>query len=95
MIRAASIRRDERGWERGASRGASRRTRVLAFACLLPILLAIGCRTVEPWERAAFAAPRMESEPHGPHAAFLDHVRQSREPTATGQGAGGGGCGCY
>lgn len=57
--------------------------------------LAGGCRTVEPWERGALAAPRMQDEPHGPHAGFVDHVRQSREASAAGNGSSGGGCGCY
>jgi hypothetical protein len=57
--------------------------------------LGSGCRTVEPWEREQLAAPRMQREPHAPHAAFLDHVRQSREAATTGDGSGGGGCGCY
>lgn len=67
--------------------------RVLAVGILL--LLGPACRTVEPWEREQLAAPRMQPEPHPGHAAFLDHVRQSREAATTGDGAGGGGCGCY
>ncbi|MFO0688307.1 MAG: DUF4266 domain-containing protein [Myxococcota bacterium] len=63
------------------------------FAALA--LLASGCRTVEPWERGALAAPRMQDEPHAPHAGFVDHVRQSREAAAPGNGSSGGGCGCY
>jgi hypothetical protein len=66
---------------------------VLGFVALLG--LGAGCRSVEPWEREQLAAPRMQREPHAPHAAFLDHVRQSREAATTGDGSGGGGCGCY
>lgn len=76
----------------------SGRARALAvIGLLLPLALAClsGCRSVEPWERAAFSAPRMQSEPHGPNAAFLDHVRQSREAIAASSGSSGGGCGCY
>ena len=79
----------------------SGRARALAVIgrLLLPLALAclLACQSVEPWERAAFAAARMQSEPHGPNAAFLDHVRQSREAIAAGSGSGssGGGCGCY
>lgn len=70
-------------------------TRAIAgiFLALLCSLLA--CRSVEPWERDALAARRMQNEPHRPHAAFVDHVRQSREALATGSGSSGGGCGCY
>lgn len=67
---------------------------VFALLVLL-VVFAGGCRTVEPWERAAFAAPRMQDEPHRAHAAFVDHVRRSREASAAGAGSSGGGCGCY
>lgn len=77
----------------------SGRARALAAIDLLLLSLVLAylsaCQSVEPWERAAFAAPRMQSEPHGPNAAFLDHVRQSREAIAAGSGSSGGGCGCY
>lgn len=55
---------------------------------------ALGCRTVEPWERGAFASPRMQSAPHAPHDELIDHVRQSREAAAAGASASGAGCGC-
>ena len=73
------------------------RTPVVVGLVLLPLAWAClsACQTVEPWERAALAAPRMQGEPNGPHAAFLDHVRQSREAIAPRSGASGGGCGCY
>ncbi len=77
----------------------SGRARALAVTglLLLPLALAslLACQSVEPWERAAFAAARMQSEPHAPHAAFVDHVRQSREAIDAGSGSSGGGCGCY
>ena len=59
------------------------------------LLCSSGCRTVEPWERKALASARMQSEPHASTAAFVDHVRQSREAIAAGAGSSGGGCGCY
>jgi hypothetical protein len=67
------------------------------FLALLTIFLlcSSACRTVEPWERKALASARMQSEPHAPTAAFVDHVRQSREAIAAGAGSSGGGCGCY
>lgn len=73
----------------------SGRARAFAGIGLALLCLSLGCRTVEPWERDALAARRMQSEPHGPHAAFVDHVRQSREAIAPGSGSSGGGCGCY
>ncbi|MBY0401691.1 DUF4266 domain-containing protein [Myxococcota bacterium] len=71
-----------------------RRPALLAASFALAAI-ASGCRTVEPWERAALAAPRMQDEPHRAHARFVDHVRQSREASAAGAGSSGGGCGCY
>ena len=68
----------------------------LAFA--LGLVLAtttLSCRSVEPWERAAFSARRMQSDPHVPHQDLLDHVQQSREAMATGRAPSGAGCGCY
>ena len=77
----------------------SGRARALAGIGRVLVLLVLAClsacQTVEPWERAALAAPRMQSEPNGPHAAFVDHVRQSREAIAPSSGSSGGGCGCY
>lgn len=67
-----------------------------AFAALLVLVTAtLGCGTVEPWERGAFASPRMQSAPHAPNDELTDHVRQSREATAAGANASGAGCGCY
>lgn len=77
------------------------RTMLVRPIHLVPILLAAiaalagGCRTVEPWERGALAAARMQDEPHGPHADFVDHVRRSREAASAGSGSSGAGCGCY
>jgi hypothetical protein len=71
--------------------------RAVAFRVAVGFILFSGsaCQTVEPWQREQLAAPRMQREPHGADAAFLDHVRQSREAATTGDGSGGGGCGCY
>jgi hypothetical protein len=70
-------------------------SRCMLFPFLVTGLLCSACRNVEPWERKALATARMQSEPHAPTAAFVDHVRQSREAIAAGSGSSGGGCGCY
>jgi len=72
-----------------------RRFRILPLALVALAAFTSACRTVEPWERGALAAPRMQGDPHAPNAAFLEHVHQSREATAAGSGASGAGCGCY
>jgi hypothetical protein len=69
--------------------------RIAPIAGFLALLLVTACRSVEPWERGAFATPRMQDAPHAPHATFVDHVRQSREAAAAGPSSSGGGCGCY
>ena len=74
---------------------ASGQSIAIGFALSLSLGCAMGCQTVEPWEREQLSAPRMQNEPHPAHAGFLDHVRQSRESATTGNGSGGGGCGCY
>lgn len=66
-----------------------------ALIALIALSSIVSCRTVEPWERGAFAAPRMQSAPHAPYDELIDHVRQSREAMAAGASAGGAGCGCY
>ncbi|MEZ4334045.1 MAG: DUF4266 domain-containing protein [Myxococcota bacterium] len=69
--------------------------RIALIAGALALVFATACRSVEPWERGAFASPRMQDAPHAPHATFVDHVRQSREAAAAGPSSSGGGCGCY
>ena len=32
----------------------------------------MACQSVEPWQRAQLSTPRMQREPHGAHAAFLE-----------------------
>ena len=77
------------------ARPRSRTGLLPALVLGLALLPGLACRTVEPWEREQLAALRMQDEPHPGHAAFLDHVRQSREAATIGDGSGGGGCGCY
>lgn len=82
---------------RGFTQGARpRRATVRALIGLIFLAsCSFACRSVEPWERGALAAPRMQSAPHAANDAFVDHVRQSREAAAPGAGSSGGGCGCY
>lgn len=79
------------------SRRPRRALRGAQITVLLALLIpfATACETVEPWEREQLASPRMQSEPHAPHAHFVDHVRQSREAAAAAPSSSGAGCGCY
>lgn len=74
---------------------AGLRANALVVAGAFVVVSGSGCQSIEPWQREQLSTPRMQREPHGAHAAFLDHVRQSREAATTGNGSGGGGCGCY
>ena len=57
-------------------------------------LLATGCSTVRPQQRAILADPVMQfdSEPH--HTGALHHTIDNREGSIGGNGVSGGGCGC-
>ncbi len=88
-FRAAAViapsSRGERRWarERGCARRPPRSPSLFLSSCGL-----LACQSVEPWQREQLSTPRMQREPHGPHAAFLDHVRQSREAATTGSRVG-------
>jgi hypothetical protein len=66
-----------------------------ALVMLLPVfLLAGGCATVKPWQRATLADPIMQPGRNPIAAGQLDHVYFSREAASGGTTVGGGGCGC-
>ncbi len=65
----------------------------LAGSVLLALLT--GCSSVEPWQRGDLARPEMALESNPQDRAWRDHVRMSREATASGAGAEVSGCGCY
>jgi hypothetical protein len=64
----------------------------------LTLLLLQSCTTIEPWvspfERSKLADPIMSFSRAPADAAYMHHVRQSREGARGAEGGGGGGCGC-
>jgi len=62
-----------------------------AAACLL---LASGCATVAPTQRAVLADPTMQFDGEAKHDAALRHAIDNREGSMGGTGVSGGGCGC-
>jgi hypothetical protein len=68
---------------------------LLALAALAATtLLSTGCTTVQPWERAALADPKMNPGRDPLLTAMTEHGYFSREASSGGRGVGGSGCGC-
>jgi len=63
-----------------------------AFAVLVSLMLS-ACN-VAPWERGNLAKPEMAINPNVQHAAFREHVFESKEASSGGIIGSGGGCGC-
>jgi hypothetical protein len=61
---------------------------------LVLFLLASGCATVAPQNRAILADPTMQFDAEAKHDAALRHAIENREGSIGGTGASGGGCGC-
>ena len=75
------------------------RTRLLArTACMLAafpaLLIASGCVTVSPAQRANLSKPAMQPASDADEESFHTHVEAAREGSMGGHGAAGGGCGC-
>ena len=70
--------------------------RSLASICLMlgVILIAGGCATVEPWQKANLAKPAMTFSGDLLEDHFTQHIYTSKENASGGYGIGGGGCGC-
>jgi Domain of unknown function (DUF4266) len=62
------------------------------------ILASAGCSSIQPWvkpyERDRLADPIMAWDRDAISAAYLDHIRETREGSRGATGAAGGGCGC-
>lgn len=74
-------------------------TRLLARAiCMMraapPLLVASGCVTVTPAQRATLSKPEMTPASDADEESFHTHVEAAREGSMGGHGAAGGGCGC-
>lgn len=72
-----------------------------AFAFLVRLVtlstlgvLAAGCATVAPQQRAILADPTMQFDAESKHEAGLRHAIENREGSMGGNGVAGGGCGC-
>ena len=74
------------------------RTRSLAraasLAALPALLIASGCVTVSPAQRADLSKPQMQPASDAAEESFHTHVEAAREGSMGGHGAAGGGCGC-
>ena len=57
-----------------------------------------GCSNLQPWvkpyERDRLADPIMAWNRDAISAAYLDHIRETREGSRGATGGAGGGCGC-
>ncbi|HMJ51023.1 MAG TPA: DUF4266 domain-containing protein [Polyangiaceae bacterium] len=71
---------------------AQRCAAVVALAACL--LLAFGCVTVRPEQRAILADPVMQLQGDPREAAQRQHVLENREGSFGGSSVQGGGCGC-
>jgi len=62
------------------------------------LLLLSACGNIQPWvkpyERDRLADPIMAWDRDAISAAYLDHIRESREGSRGATGGAGGGCGC-
>jgi hypothetical protein len=69
-------------------------------ACLFRVLLALvalvaaGCVTVRPEQRAVMADPTMQFDNDPGDAAARERVLENREGSSGGRSVKGGGCGC-
>ena len=57
-------------------------------------LLAAGCSTVAPYQRAYLARPDMAFEPSTGIAKAMEKTFPAKEAASGGASVGGGGCGC-
>ena len=64
--------------------------------CLLALalLLAAGCATVEPYQRAQLARPDMAFDASPGLMRALEKTFGAKEASSGGAAVGGGGCGC-
>ena len=67
---------------------------LLALVATLAALLASGCSTVQPWERATLSDATMNPNRDPLQLAANEHIYFSREASTGGRTVGGSGCGC-
>jgi Domain of unknown function (DUF4266) len=69
-------------------------SRLGLVALLASVVVATGCVTVRPEQRAILSDPKMKFQGDPKTAAELDHVLENREGSFGGGSVEGGGCGC-
>jgi len=82
---------------RQSSRGGPLRrapSRLGLFGLVCSVVIATGCVTVRPEQRAILSDPKMRFQGDPKTAAELDHVLENREGSFGGGSVEGGGCGC-
>jgi hypothetical protein len=71
---------------------------IFCIACLSGAVLLCGACSIQPWvkpyERDRLADPIMAWDRDAISAAYMDHIRESREGSRGATGGAGGGCGC-
>lgn len=65
-----------------------------AAVLLAGVLLASGCKNVEPWQKRTLSDATMRGDRDPAGQGLADHMWFSREAASGGRGVGGGGCGC-
>jgi hypothetical protein len=71
---------------------------ILSIAGLAGAILLSSACSIQPWvkpyERDRLADPIMAWDRDAISAAYMDHIRESREGSRGATGGAGGGCGC-
>ena len=67
---------------------------LFAAVLLMGVLLATGCKNVEPWQKRTLSDATMRGDRDPAGQGLADHMWFSREAASGGRGVGGGGCGC-
>jgi hypothetical protein len=70
------------------------KVRLALVAGVVASILASGCATVRPEQRAVLADPIMQFQGDSREAAQRQHVIDNREGSFGGTSVKGGGCGC-
>lgn len=73
---------------------ASHAARLCFAGIVLAALMAIGCATVQPWQRGTLADSCMVFDADEMMATYMTHWQEAREGSMGGFGVQGGGCGC-
>ena len=67
---------------------------LVAAALTVATMGAVGCATVQPWQRGTLADKCMIFDENGNLVPYMTHWQEAREGSMGGFGVQGGGCGC-